>query len=130
MQSIVTEGALSQRPQWVVSGHGGLSGMQIVGLADSASAGHNPLMAYSFAQIHIRRRRPYERYRRARWRFVFRREGASRPPYEPWGAREGFPHPLEAIPGYWVREIGPRFQQGSYSRCFNRGKFSRFTDVR
>lgn len=104
--------------------------MRRVGLAHSPALVLIGFMALSFAKMHVQRRRPYERYRRERWRFVFWRQEDARTSYQPWGAREGFLHPLEDIPGYWVRQIGPRFQQGCYSRCFTRGQFSRFTKVR
>jgi hypothetical protein len=83
---------------------------------------------FNYSRMHLRRRAPYAAFRNRRaktWVKAPDRDPERRA-YRPWGAREAFPHPLLPIPGYWVRGLDPRWQECSWSRCFSRGRFSRF----
>lgn len=83
-----------------------------------------------FTRYAVLRREPYARFLRRRghrrdslrWPKLSDRAREDR--YRPWAQRHGFPFWMEPIPGYWERELGPRYQATQISRGYFQRKHS------
>lgn len=99
------------------------------------------MTAFAYSRTAVWKRRPFRKFlmTRAGSRFAyvwFTRRAAiatGRPlvrqgngkAYQVWGSRQSYLHPLEPIPGYWVRGFDSRYQVCGVGHGFYRGKYCR-----